>query len=585
MPKPGVFKRIDSRDQSITPFQVYKSWRFESTSSLTEYNLQRYAAIKPDRNQYTGNIITLEPWQRDDDTGSMLINTENNKEAGLMWYSIDHLFYKRSNEPYKTFGMTDPYTIERSLYDEASIISIPQKIYGEGIKPNSVKLRLKNNLLSSTTMSLVDDGYGNLIDLELSSSITNQLLYLGFNTATYDTVWKPNTLSARNDDAYRLFKVETSIRSLNVYSKNVWAVPNVNLPPTTKQWGNSAYFSGSSYLRIPNREDFNFKYSQDYAVAFWAYLEATSSRDMYLLSKRPTGTGEYLDRRTGTVRVGNVNYNISQFPFEILHRKRDNKLVARASSGQTRDNLAEITGSLSAGEKKHILFQKTGSNMELYLNGQFIGSKRLPPGQTQNRTDLFIGSYGSSTFENDAINGFKGAIDEFFIFNKALNQKEITQLSFTGSLNLMSTNTNIVGNVFYDYGIIVLSDPRPKYGTPDTRMFNDRLYDYFTGVSQSINLEKFYLEFNSTVTFYEHEYFCKIAEGEFNNSMNPSLRLDKDLNSDIPEAYASNPNFGPYITTVGLYSPKGELLAIGKLGTPIKKRNNVDLTIIVRFDV
>jgi hypothetical protein len=67
--------------------------------------------------------------------------------------------------------------------------------------------------------------------------------------------------------------------------------------------------------------------------------------------------------------------------------------------------------------------------------------------------------------------------------------------------------------------------------------------------------------------------------------MNPSLRLDKDLNSEIPDTYVSNPSFTPYITTVGMYNNRGELLAIGKLGTPIKKRNDVDLTIIVRFDV
>jgi hypothetical protein len=42
--------------------------------------------------------------------------------------------------------------------------------------------------------------------------------------------------------------------------------------------------------------------------------------------------------------------------------------------------------------------------------------------------------------------------------------------------------------------------------------------------------------------------------------------------------------FAPYITTVGLYNDKGQLLAIGKLGTPIRKRDDVDLNIIVRFD-
>jgi hypothetical protein len=34
-----------------------------------------------------------------------------------------------------------------------------------------------------------------------------------------------------------------------------------------------------------------------------------------------------------------------------------------------------------------------------------------------------------------------------------------------------------------------------------------------------------------------------------------------------------------------LYTSFGELVAIWKLGTPIKKRDNVDLNLIVRFDI
>jgi hypothetical protein len=207
----------------------------------------------------------------------------------------------------------------------------------------------------------------------------------------------------------------------------------------------------------------------------------------------------------------------------------------------------------------------------------------IPNGNIHNEADIFIGSLG---LVNGTVNkGIKGAIDEFFIFNKALTSEEVFQLSYNDSLNLMTTNTNAVGNVFYEHGMIVLSDPRPKYGTSEYRMFNDKLYNYKTGQTEPPYLEEFYLEFNSTVTLYEHEFVCKIKEDEFNFTSNDTIRLDNNGASELPKDFVANDKFAPYITTVGLYTDKGELVAVGKLGTPIRKRDDVDLNIIVRFDV
>jgi hypothetical protein len=116
-------------------------------------------------------------------------------------------------------------------------------------------------------------------------------------------------------------------------------------------------------------------------------------------------------------------------------------------------------------------------------------------------------------------------------------------------------------------------------------MFNDKLYNYKTGQLETPYIEDFYLEFNSTVTLYEHEFVCKIKEDEFNFTSNDTIRLDNNGSSEVPKDFVANDKFAPYITTVGLYTDKGELVAVGKLGTPIRKRDDVDLNIIVRFDV
>jgi hypothetical protein len=116
-------------------------------------------------------------------------------------------------------------------------------------------------------------------------------------------------------------------------------------------------------------------------------------------------------------------------------------------------------------------------------------------------------------------------------------------------------------------------------------MFNDKLFNYTTGVTQTNYLTNFLLEYNSTVTLYEHEYICKAKEDEFNFTSNSTIRLDNNENSDVPKSFVANDSFAPYITTIGLYDKYGRLLAIGKLGTPIRKRNDVELNLIVKFDM
>jgi hypothetical protein len=43
--------------------------------------------------------------------------------------------------------------------------------------------------------------------------------------------------------------------------------------------------------------------------------------------------------------------------------------------------------------------------------------------------------------------------------------------------------------------------------------------------------------------------------------------------------------FNPYFTTIGLYDDKLQLLAVAKMGAPVEKRDDVDMNVIVRFDI
>ncbi len=63
------------------------------------------------------------------------------------------------------------------------------------------------------------------------------------------------------------------------------------------------------------------------------------------------------------------------------------------------------------------------------------------------------------------------------------------------------------------------------------------------------------------------------------------MRENDDINSSILKGFVTGSDFKPYFTTIGLYNDAGELLAIGKMGSATQVRNDVDITVKVRFDI
>jgi hypothetical protein len=80
---------------------------------------------------------------------------------------------------------------------------------------------------------------------------------------------------------------------------------------------------------------------------------------------------------------------------------------------------------------------------------------------------------------------------------------------------------------------------------------------------------------NSTI------FFCRAAASDFNYSTNPTYT---DENGKILVVNNTADQPFSYITTVGLYSNDGSLLAVAKLSRPIEKNPNNELTIRVRLD-
>ena len=116
-------------------------------------------------------------------------------------------------------------------------------------------------------------------------------------------------------------------------------------------------------------------------------------------------------------------------------------------------------------------------------------------------------------------------------------------------------------------------DPHGALGYAQTGSTIDQLANGFRARLNDI-------DFNNTIELNSAIYFCRVNHNEFNYSSNPTyvsgskIRVKNNV-SDLPVSY---------ITTVGLYSPDNELLAVAKLSEPIRKDPNTELTLRVRLD-
>tara|TARA_Y100000361_G_C11138388_1_gene333510 strand:+ start:462 stop:1550 length:1089 start_codon:yes stop_codon:yes gene_type:complete len=184
-------------------------------------------------------------------------------------------------------------------------------------------------------------------------------------------------------------------------------------------------------------------------------------------------------------------------------------------------------------------------------------------------------------------------------------------IAFSSSYSRRSPDSNrsgsVVGNVFYDDGLIVITDTG-SYSTVGTGEASDG----------------FSLKFDSTQTIHEREYVCKVSENEFQHTNNRSLKsgqsssvaffgnkyTDDIYKNSIYDSYpydltgfstssykneqyeigteligeATHSEFATYVTTIGLYNNSNELVAIGKTAKPIKNDKEMALTFVVRFD-
>ena len=153
-----MLKTIDPANISIRPFKVYKQFSVTQADSASGvFGIEGITG-----SLYNFNVATTP-------SRSFTKLTAPYSQSFFkypVYKQINRLYYDNP-VPYLSFGSNDTLTSKRELHNKVNVITIPQELYGEQIKPNSVTIT--DNSLAST-LTLKDDGYGNLYDYAFSSS-------------------------------------------------------------------------------------------------------------------------------------------------------------------------------------------------------------------------------------------------------------------------------------------------------------------------------------------------------------------------------------------------------------------------------
>lgn len=230
--------------------------------------------------------------------------------------------------------------------------------------------------------------------------------------------------------------------------------------------------------------------------------------------------------------------------------------------------------------------KKQTFSMELGINHSYTGSvfsQRVLITDSGSKENYFVnspaGEYGIlyATASSGA-----GTANPTFELLKSNGQLPVGLIYYQAGivvLNASVFNDEAAGGIIHnDTGSCKFKNSNGNVTSSITNIINDSTIQVIT---DNLRHRLYNLSFNNTTELNSTIYFCRVNHNEFNYSTNPSY-----LNNSEIIVKESNPSSDPisYITTIGLYSPNNELLAVSKLSEPLKKTPSTEFTLRVRLD-
>jgi len=590
---PSVFQPIRANDFQQRPVKTYKHYKVLSSTFSNNDGYFRHNAI------YRKHVPHI-----DGETGQGVgertfpINSDDNTNQHVIWNAINHKYYRNHN-PAESADFLSIDTQQRSLWHSASLFTAPYGQVGEKIKHGTFKV---TSSIGGLTINLHDDRNGNLIDPIIDTttfaSSSRNFFYMSFNDL-YKKFNDYDELGILSKGiTYKLNKVDkttiinnsvTVVSGIEVTSSAVSATPS----------GLAAKFDNTlgHNIRIPHNDKFDrFGRCDDWTVSFWH--KYNSADEHTILSKWGVKEETFLDSVDGKRKLRTVNNNPTQGAssplmtaanFESNNIRTPMHIVANeVEPGGLTYNFIACDGKkatlVSTGEVpitstdwQHICVRNSASKLEIFANGVTGsgGTTGTLPDFTSNIADVVIGNVN-----NERQDGIEFHIAEIRMYDYAVNDQAIASLGNNHYLSASCYQTNVVGNVFHKNGQVVASSPLPKYNSGSGIFGNT--WD---------------VKYRGTHTIYENECLVRVPKDQFNVTMNPTSTYRPVTDGDICDANQTTLPPGelrkglfvsgtlkPYITSIGLYSDKAEMLATAKLAQPIQKNPDIDMNFIVRWD-
>ena len=597
-----AYKPINGGGIQLRPFNTHKRWVVTDINQRSDSRLiSVIKGISPNFGEKinVSESISLPAYRETDQLDNSQSNSTDflkSKHQKVVWASLNQMFFKHRART------------ERDLFATASIFSIPHNRLGDGIRPGTIEV-VDTSVTSSTLTNItlkdvkLDEYHGKLIDTTIPTGsyvpFGNLIGYWGFNDEVTD-----------REAAFDKIIEDRSGYINNGVGKNLKYVDGIKTTgPSQLPSGKMVELNGSdSYVLIDNKPNYKFFETNNYSVSVWTVLPTSQSdasgTHNAIVSKRGTQK-DYGTTNKGEHVLRRRNIGSSKFPFdlEVFNQTagaNNGKVRISLSNGITRI-LTSSTTKINDNEPHHICFNKTGSHMELWIDGVKEATGSLPTsGSIDNITmrgisnsyDILLGSRFISDGGFDKFSDFaslSGSLDEFRMYNKGLTESEIKGLANNDYVTGSAYQTDTVGEVFYNHGVMVVSDPRPKYryvwtGQSGTWNYGSEVLNENDDVPNSSEYG-WLTKYKSTKQLHELNVLCEVGSNEFNVSQNPTLKLNNDSESPIMKGMVTGSDFRNYFTTLGLYNPNGDLIAVGKLASAIQNRSDVDITVKVRMDM
>jgi hypothetical protein len=543
-----VFKKLDPSDYTVTPFEAHKKY------TISDENATSNGLIVREGQYISSSFYAGDSWWDAETDNTTEPTSSDGVYQRATWAQIYNLYYRYPNDPGRSFGTHKPMGNERQISKRITVFAVSQSQYGESIQPGTVTI---NDYSTASTITLKDDGFGNLYDTSVTTTNFAPTSSLVSYSSFYNGFMEERFLNGKKRDKSPTTPWEVWDETPRFNDGNAYDTDFL-----TGKYGSAPHFKGTtpSYFRVPHHSDYNFRVDQDFAISFWVKAQETqldtATTSNVIMSK--WGKTKKVNNTAMTVEdnfagggepfhIRMYNHTQATKKGRILFRRSDTTIIPAIES----------TTNVADDAYHHIVAQKSGSKLELWVDGtKEADATDSTLGDTHNLSDLFFAKNG-----ND-LHPWSGSLDEVRIYNTFLSTSEIT------SLYTYPKNTNVVGSVFYKHGITAVT-------SPDTKFDNFGLDEGADGYTYT---------FKGTHTIYEHEVLCAVEEGEFNGTANPTVRVNNDLELSEQQAFVTHSEFSPYVTSIGLYNDKHQMVAVGKMSRPIKNAPDLPITFLVRID-